>query len=482
MITRTHLAIGVVLLANWALAAAPPMTAPAAPTGASRSAQKTHSPVRGALDVTIEGDAVLEPTDPGEVRIRPEAYTGELRIQRVIAKPGQRVRKGEVLLNIDPVFIQREIEAAAHEVAQAVANYEKLREEHTMARVNADLAVEAASRELDNARVALKWYTEVDGPIAIKMTELGLKGAHDQIEDQEDELAQLKKMYKAEDLTTVTADIVIKRAVRMLERTREQYKLSEPSLTKAKEVNHPQSLAAAKATMQKAEVALEQCRRNNALADRQRALGLTGAQMALEKAKRKLEELKSDAGLMNVTAPADGILFYGSMANGQWQNAGPRALREGEKVAAQQVLMTVVQPSQLRAVICVPENKLADVKVGQKVVVTPKMLEKSPCRGVVSQISPVPGSRGGAAGFEVQIDLEKPDERLTPGMTAQTKIFVETIENALLIPTSTIKDGKVLVRNPAGAGEEREITVGKSGGQQTQILKGLTPEDQVLDR
>ena len=37
-------------------------------------------------------------------------------------------------------------------------------------------------------------------------------------EDQQDELEQLRKMYRAEELTTETADIVVKRALRQLER------------------------------------------------------------------------------------------------------------------------------------------------------------------------------------------------------------------------------------------------------------------------
>ena len=63
----------------------------------------------------------------------------------------------------------------------------------------------------------VKWFDTVDGPQMLKGVDIQLAMAKNQMNDEQDELDQLKKMYKSEELTNATADIVVKRAVRQLE-------------------------------------------------------------------------------------------------------------------------------------------------------------------------------------------------------------------------------------------------------------------------
>ena len=65
---------------------------------------------------------------------------------------------------------------------------------------------------MKEAEESVKWFETVDGPQMLKGVELNLEQAKNQMNDKGDELDQLKKMYKSEELTNDTADIVVKRA------------------------------------------------------------------------------------------------------------------------------------------------------------------------------------------------------------------------------------------------------------------------------
>ena len=48
---------------------------------------------------------------------------------------------------------------------------------------------------------------------------------------------------------------------------------------------------------------------------KEKEAAVSKADRALKKAQKKVKELKADAGALRVSAPRDGIVFYGSMRN-----------------------------------------------------------------------------------------------------------------------------------------------------------------------
>lgn len=446
----------------------------------SQPAQKLHRVQRGVLHIVIEGEATFEPVDAQEVRIRPRAYAGELVVTSVAAA-GASVKKGDVILEIDPTHLLRDLDAASGELTVAKANYRKATEDARLGDLSDKIALEASQRELDNARTNLKWFDEVDGPNATKGGDIQVKDFKDRMDDQSDELDQLKKMYKTDDLTTATADIVIKRAVRGLERAKEQLPIVQDMARKTKEVANPQTRSGLEIAVKRAEVALAQLQVAQEQGKVAREHAAATAKLALTKAQQKVSDLSTDKDALKVAAGADGVVYYGALVGGQWQNVNPKALRAGEKLAAQQVLMTLITPGKLAAVMVVPENKVSMVQVGAKAQVTPKLLPTLNTKGTVTWIARVAAARGGASGFEVQMDLSGADPRLCPGMTAVTKLAPQKIEGVLVVPANCVKEGKSLVHR-GGKDEEREVMVGRSDGKNLEIVDGLAEGEEVLAR
>jgi multidrug efflux pump subunit AcrA (membrane-fusion protein) len=449
-----------------------------ATTPSTSPSSSIHVVAKGTLVPDVSGDAIFEAVGPLEVRVRAKQYAGELVVVSA-AGDGALVKKGDIILQIDSAPAERELALANNELVLAEANLVKAKDDARLGETADGVALALAQKELENAGAALKWFESAEGPDMVKQAEVMLKMAKDQIEDQGDELDQLKKMYKTEDLTTATADIVVKRAVRQLSRSQEMLGITQNQTGKVKELTFPQTRFTSEQAVKKAKVALEQLESAQAQSRVARATSLVSAQIAQEKATQKVAELRLDVAQLKVAAPSDGVVYWGFMQNGAWQNPNPRALLAGEKAAAQQILLTLAYPGKLRAVLNVPENKLAFVVAGQAADVAPKLLPERRYEGKVSSIARTATARGGVTGFEVEIDAGDLDGRLSPGMTAVVKVETAKIEDVVVVPVGAVEGNKVKVMVEGKGEVEREVVTGRSDGKMVEIVKGLGVGEKV---
>ena len=256
----------------------------------------------------------------------------------------------------------------------------------------------------------LKWWDDLTGPQMLQQTDLQLKQYAASVEDQQDELEQLRKMYKTEDLTSATADIVIKRAVRQYEISKIQLKMQQDQAKKMKEYDVPEVAAAAGVCRGTGEAGLEQLKAAQAHGKISRQTALKTAQLALAAAEKKAADLEKDLALLTVTAPADGVVLYGQLAEGVLQPADPKTLRPTEKLTAGQTVMVLFTPGVLRVGFDLPESKLAWVKPGMKAKVTPVAWPELSYDGSLAPPPPV----GKAAGAEQAFAVERGPEQRRP--------------------------------------------------------------------
>jgi len=85
--------------------------------------------------------------------------------------------------------------------------------------------------------------------------------------------------------------------------------------------------------------------------------------------------------------------------------------------------------------------------------------------------------------FDVMIDLDTPDPRLKPGMTTAVRVAIDTLPNAILIPTRALiqTDGQPIVYVVSrGNVERRPVTVARRGQKEIAIAKGLQRGERVV--
>jgi multidrug efflux pump subunit AcrA (membrane-fusion protein) len=315
----------------------------------------------------------------------------------------------------------------------------------------------------------------------LTMAELGSRNAKANVEDQNDELEQLRKMYKTEELTNATADIVVKRALRQLDQSKIMQGIQEQREGKVKNFDYVNARQRLNYAIESEKQQLAQLK---AAQDHQRILRKTTvvtARLATDKADKKVNDLRADLDVFAVHAPADGVIYFGQLTGGSWQNSGPKALRVGEKAASGQVVMTLVRPSKMRLVVEVPEAKLNWIAPGSEAHVVPNALPDATVTAKCAEISPTPAKGDAGGGYQARFDVPAIDARVLPGMKATVRIDAGTAKDVLVVPVSAVSKGRVKVKED-GKDVWRDVVIGKSDSENVEIKQGLKEGELVVSK
>ena len=452
-------------------------TSTTAPSTQPQPAPPTHTVKSGKLSFQVSGDGTFVADEPFEVRLKLEAHSGSLIIASVAGNRAD-VKKGDTLLELDPVTINREVAAAENEVAVARASLSKAESDATLGEQADQLAMRIQQQETKNAESAVKWWEKVDGPQMLSSLELQVRMSRANVEDQEDELDQLKKMYKSEDLTSQTADIVLKRSVRQLDVSKTMLKMTEERSEKTGTHSYPIAKQAVYDALEQSKQRLEMLKVTQAMSAVTRKAALSNARLAAAASEKKLNDLKKDQALFTIKAPADGVVLYGYSSGGSWTGGDPKTMRVGERLSSGQTVMTLFRPGDVKVELTVPENQSSWVKQGTKARVTPVAFPELSYEGTCS----APAAKAGSSGltFATTINLGDVDPRITPGMTATVRIDGGEADGVLLLPVAAVTGGKVWLHGKDGQDTQKDVVTGRSDGKMIEIKSGLSEGDQVL--
>lgn len=115
---------------------------------------------------------------------------------------------------------------------------------------------------------------------------------------------------------------------------------------------------------------------------------------------------------------------------------------EGDTVAANTPLLSVVSLSPIRTVFHVPERDYASLRIGQPVTLRTDAFPGETFPGVISRIAPVFREDSRQARVEVRSDNE--DKRLRPGMFVRATVVLDSQEDILIVPLDAVtrRDGR----------------------------------------
>lgn len=161
---------------------------------------------------------------------------------------------------------------------------------------------------------------------------------------------------------------------------------------------------------------------------------------------------------------------------------GKRHVVPGEKVSAEQQLLTVVDLSSLELAGSVGTHEVSQLKAGQPVQVT---VEGSvqPVTGRIERIAPA--AEAGTRSIGVVVSLDNRKEQFRAGQYAMGKVVLADETKRLTLPASAIgsTSGQEQVWViEGGALLRRAITTGRRDDAQArvEVLQGLTPDSTVL--
>ncbi len=202
-----------------------------------------------------------------------------------------------------------------------------------------------------------------------------------------------------------------------------------------------------------------------------RASGFIGPDSRIALAERTAETLSKRAAAMTFHAPLAGVV-YGL----------PR--RAGESVSAGQVVASVIDPERRRLRARVDQPDLPRIAVGQKILIAFDGLPRERWEGKVSFVSPGLSQVGGREVGEVLGEVGDPKGRLPTNAAVEVQIVTGEKSGTLVVPrASVLKDGErryVYLVDGGGRARRRDVQVGLTGLNDSEIVSGLSEKDLVI--
>ncbi|MFC1746522.1 efflux RND transporter periplasmic adaptor subunit, partial [Candidatus Riflebacteria bacterium] len=353
-----------------------------------------------------------------DVEIKCKASGEVLKLPYDVSDP---VKKGELLVELDPVNEQRSVNKAKVTLQQSRARLAK---------------------EVQSFKIA-----EEDLKLFKKRAKVSLISAQAKLKDAKARTARLKNLLKknfaskesfeSSETTTVYAETDVENARIKIE----EFKTEEMALELKR-----QDLELAKAQVDLSEITLSD-------------------------AVQRLQETK-------VYSPIDGILSASNVQIGQIISSGISNVGGGTTV------MVLSDLTRIFVLAFVDESDIGKIGVDQKARITVDAFPGKNFRGSVVRIAPKGVVTSNVVTYEVKIEvMGRNKSLLKQEMTANVEIIAGSRQEALLLPSHVVYQKRrqryVSVPGKDGKVEEREVVVGIDNGINIEIISGLALGDKI---
>ncbi len=371
---------------------------------------------------TVERAGTFVPADAAEVRLDLESFQGPIEFTDVIAH-GTPVREGDVLARFKLDAVDEQVDAAERELRSTEIRHQNAREQARLDLEGGDARLEDASEALAAAEKALAMFEKVELDLKRRGNDLSESATKDNLEDQKDELAQLEKMYTADELTDATEEIVLKRSRRQLARTEANFELQQARR------RFDADYAEQEQRRQKSNAARD-ARRNRDRLVRQLEMEKRGREDSLARldpemksARERVEKLKRDREKLVVRAPRAGIALHGAVDDYRPGRSAPRH-EPGASAANRSKLFTIAAPGRFAVALDLPESLVLKLGRGAAAKVAPA---PQPDAALLGRLRfdrfPSPKSAGAPEnGYDATIELDAAPPAIVAGMRCKVTI------------------------------------------------------------
>ena len=316
--------------------------------------------------------------------------------------------------------------------------------------------------------------------------------AQDALEGSQEELNQLQKMYKADDLTEETEEIILKRARREVERS--QFMLKTAQIQHDRRLNQeiPREKRLKEVAKDREVLNLQKTRESLPLTLSQKQFEVAKLKSTQDQMNLKWRQMIEDEKLLKLTSPIDGIVVYGQAELGKWTTteAMQSSLRPGGSITPHQVIMTIIPDKGATLRVDIPEKDLGTCEAGQKGQFFPTAYAGAaiPChlKGM-TRVFAKEGLFGGEVGIDAAKDSDRQQRPLITGMTGKVRLVQFSAPNVIAVPSSAvfIEDENpnqyyVYVSVEGMEPRRQTVEVGQCSATKTHIKSGLQAGDKIL--
>ena len=193
------------------------------------------------------------------------------------------------------------------------------------------------------------------------------------------------------------------------------------------------------------------------------------AQATLDNAKVALDQAQRNLDKASLYAPFDGLVSGVNYSTGD--------------TAAASTAVSLVDLASLQVKVMVAEVDMAKVQVGESVMINVDALPGKMYHGDVTAIGPVGTVMSGVVNYPVIVAVTNPDSNIKPGMTANLAVQVDRRADVLLVPLRAVRtqgNQKIVTVEYKGQSIQVPVGTGLSNDTQVEITNGLQVGDVVV--
>ncbi len=401
----------------------------------------TYKVNKGALAITVKERGNLESSKNEDVMSEVEGSTTIIKI----LPEGSRVRKGELVCELDSASLKDQLTNQRITVQQAEAAYQNSKLTREVAEIAKDEYLEGTY---------MQDIRQAEGERALAETEM-LRA--------KDRLGWANEMFKKGYLSS-TQKVAEEANLQRATFNKEQ---AETKITVLKEYTKKKMVTDLNSNIEKA--------RSDELAKE--------ATLNLEKEKES--KLTVQIEKCKLLAPNDGLVVYANDP-GRFGGSNQPQIEEGAQIRERQAIFRLPDINNMRVNTKVHESQIDRVEKGLKAKIRVDAFPGEDFEGTVDTVAPLPDSANFFASdvkvYTTQVSIDKANAALRPGMTAQVEILIKELDDVLAVPVQAILQvaGKDTVFVKDGSGWKRtEVTLGDTNDQLIEVTKGLKDGDEV---
>jgi HlyD family secretion protein len=438
------------------------------------AAEITVEPKPFTIERSLAATAL--PTESSLLKIQAETLPA-LEIKSIVDH-GSRVKAGQVLVEFDTEMIdhklddgRRALDSAALSLGQAEIELKSLKD-------SAPLKLDATKRAARDATEALAYFITTDRQIKEQRAEQMLKRYQQSLEGEKEELRQLEKMYKADDLTEETEEIILKRQHDSVTAAEFSLKSEELDHKRTLEIEIPHLLEEFEATAKSSTLSLAKAETEIPRQISLKEIELVTTRTALDRQKEDFSKLTADRNRINpIKAAADGWFYHGAIEDGRWTTGDAvKALVPTGQIAAKRAFATFIPATSPLALVAFTDEATAtSLPLDSSGIALAPGREDLLITAKVGAIAAAPGTDGR---YRIDLTTTWPADALpAPGTSAQVRFISYENPAALAVPTSALhnaKDGwSVTVKLADGKTGPHPVKRGRVSGDLIEILSGL---------
>jgi HlyD family secretion protein len=375
-------------------------------------------------------------------------------VAKVNVQPGDHVKKGDVLAQIDTASLQLQVAQAKQSLLIQQAAYSMTIQPDPAAITSALMSLNSASA---NYKLAQQKFS-VNSTDQVYVSCNGIDNAQKSYDDA----VTAYNIYLSNWRVVVNGSYLASPQKSQLDRAKSNYDQTLANCNLTKSSVNDSSVKSAYASYLQAKANYD-----TLLTPSDRALA--AAQLQLAQTQAAYEQAEQNLADATIIAPFDGIVTQVNAVVG------------GPSGSSGVVLLADV--SHYHVDILIDETEIGQVKVGQKVQITFDALPKANATGVVNRISPAGTISQGVVNYLVRIDLDPIEAALRLDMTSNARIVIDTHANVLAVPGGAIRsDGQgyyVNVVDASGNPQRVDVTTGYTDGDLTEVSGDLQPGARV---